>query len=664
MCGIAGFSGRFDDELLAAMNACVAHRGPDDDDTLLLDGVGLAHRRLSIIDLSASAHEPMGVRCRRCGVDSKADPPRGRWLVYNGEIYNYRELRRELESRGHEFFSKSDTEVLLHLYGDDGAAMLPRLNGMFAFALYDGARGEMLVARDGFGVKPLYYATTPRGFLFASELKAIIAAEDVSRELDPIAIHEYVAYLWSPAPRTPLRDVRKLAPGEAMIVRGGAIARQWTFYDLPYGQPPLDEPEDVIADRVRDTFREAVRRQLVSDVPVGAFLSGGLDSSAIVAMMRAEQPDAPIVCYTMDFRGGADSGAPDDLPYARRVAAHLGVDLRAIEGGPSMIDQLGRMVWHLDEPQGDPAPINSMLIADAAQRDGIKVLMSGTGGDDIFSGYRRHVALTHEVAWSWMPASLRARVARTARAVAAGNAHGRWMASSGGRRIAKALSAIDEPQDRRIASYFFWSVEELRRSLYAPALADALRGHDTAAPLLASLARIPNERDPLNRMLYLEARHFLADHNLNYTDKTTMAAGVESRVPFLDPDLVALAACIPSSMKQKGRTGKAIFKRAMEPLLPRDVIYRPKTGFGAPIRRWLKVELRDTVAELLAPDALRRRGLFDPNAVERLIALDRAGRVDGAYTIFALLCIEMWCRLFVDAPRPAARYATIGAVRG
>jgi asparagine synthase (glutamine-hydrolysing) len=659
MCGIAGFSGHFDAELLAAMNACVAHRGPDDADTLLLDGVGLAHRRLSIIDLSASAHEPMGVRCRCCGIDSKADPRRGRWLVYNGEIYNYRELRRELESRGHEFFSRSDTEVLLHLYAEEGPAMLPRLNGMFAFALYDGARGELLVARDGFGVKPLYYAQTPRGFLFASELKALLAAEDVGRELDLVALHEYVAYLWSPAPRTPLRDVRKLAPGEAMIVRNGSIERRWTFYDLPYGAPPLDEPEDALAERVRAALREAVRRQLVADVPVGAFLSGGLDSSAIVAMMRAEEPETPIVCYTMDFRGGADSGAPDDLPYARRVAAHLGVDLRVVEAGPSMIEQLGRMVWHLDEPQGDPAPINSMLIADAARRDGVKVLMSGTGGDDIFSGYRRHVALAHERAWSWMPAPLRARVARAARAVAAGDARGPWMASSLGRRVAKALTAIDEPRDRRIAAYFFWSVEELRRSLYAPAFADALRGHDTAAPLLESLARIPNERDPLNRMLYLEAKHFLADHNLNYTDKTTMAAGVESRVPFLDPDLVALAARIPSRFKQKGRMGKAIFKRAMEPLLPRDVIYRPKTGFGAPIRRWLKVELRDTVAELLSPDALRRRGLFEPRAVERLIALDRAGRVDGAYTIFSLLCIEMWCRLFVDAPRPAPRYATI-----
>jgi asparagine synthase (glutamine-hydrolysing) len=660
MCGIAGFAGRYDRALLERMTAAIAHRGPDDGDVLLLDGsrgrVGLGHRRLSIIDLSSAAHEPMGVRCSRCGVESDADAARGRWLVYNGEIYNYRELRAELEGRGHSFFSKSDTEVLLHLYAEEGTAMLARLNGMFAFALYDGAGsaelapGSMLIARDGFGVKPLYYAATERGLLFASELKAILAADDVSRELDLVAMHEYLAYLWSPAPRTPLLGVRKLAPGEAIVVRDGRIDRQWTFYELPYGEPPLQDSEEALAARVRETFQTAVRRQLVADVPVGAFLSGGLDSSSIVAFMRKEQPSEPIACYTIAFEGGvgSDRGAPADLPYARRAAAHIGVDLRVVEAGPSMIDQLERMLWHLDEPQADPAPINSMLIADAARADGVKVLMSGGGGDDLFSGYRRHVALGHEGAWAWMPAAARTRVARLARSVSAGSSRGAWMSSSSGRRIAKALSYIDAPDDARMASYFFWSVEELRRSLYTPRFADALRDHATEQPLLDSLARIPNERDPLNRMLYLETKHFLADHNLNYTDKTTMAAGVESRVPFLDPDLVALAARIPSRYKQKGRVGKSILKKAMEPLLPHDVIYRAKTGFGAPLRSWVSNELRGTIADVLAPDALRRRGLFDPAAVQRLIDLDAAGRVDGAYTIFALLCIEMWCRMFVD----------------
>lgn len=677
MCGIGGFSGAYDAELLTAMNGRIAHRGPDDADTLIVQHaegrVGLAHRRLSIIDLSQAAHEPMGVRCTRCGVDSHANPNRGRWLVYNGEIYNYRELRAELEGRGHSFHSKSDTEVLLHLYADEGAGMLPRLNGMFAFALYDGTGhrtdsrmkpGAMLVARDGFGVKPLYYAETQSGFVFASELKAVLLAHDVSRELDLLALHEYIAYLWSPAPRTPFRAIRKLAPGEAFIVRAGRVTDRWTFYDLPYGQEPLRESEDDIAEMVRETFERAVERQLVSDVPVGAFLSGGLDSSSIVAMMRKRHPDTPVPCYSIGFRGeSSDPGAPSDLPYARRVAEKLGVDLRVIELEYGMIGELERMIHHLDEPQGDPAPINSMLIADQARRDGVKVLMSGTGGDDIFSGYRRHAALRYERSWAWLPLPVRKRVARMARAVSTGTAPGGAMKRSLPRRIAKTFSHADEPGDRRIVSYFFWNVDALRRGLYSREFAEATKNYDTATPLLASLARIPDERDPLNRMLYLEGKHFLADHNLNYTDKTTMAAGVESRVPFLDPDLVSLAARIPSNLKQKGRLGKAIFKKAMEPYLPHDVIYRPKTGFGAPIRRWMSVELRPMVEELLSPDALRRRGLFDPAAVRRLIDDDAAGRVDGAYTLFSLLCIETWCRLFVDAPREATapRIETVSA---
>lgn len=680
MCGIAGFAGRYDTSLLVEMNRRIAHRGPDDADVLVLEQrgqrVGLAHRRLSIIDLSSAAHEPMGVRCQECGIDSGWNPSLGRWLIYNGEIYNYRELRAELERRGHTFHSKSDTEVLLHLYADEGTAMMRRLNGMFAFALYDGSGhrsdrrmgpGAVLLARDAFGVKPLYYAETASGMLFASELKAILAAPDVSRELDPIALHEYLAYLWSPAPRTPLLGVRKLAPGDALIVDGTRIVERFTFYELPYGQEAWRGSERDAVMLVRDTFEQAVERQLVADVPVGAFLSGGLDSSAIVAMMRRRRPDVAIPCYTIGFRGaeGSDPGAPADLPYAQRVASSLNVDLRVIELDYNMIDQLERMIYHLDEPQGDPAPINSLLIADQARRDGVKVLMSGTGGDDLFSGYRRHLALRYEPAWRWLPSPVLHRLARMARAISAGAGPGNLMGHSFPRRLAKTFSHADLSDDHRMASYFLWSVEEVRRGLYTPDLAHATAGHDTAWPLLESLSRIPTEKDPLNRMLYLEARHFLADHNLNYTDKTTMAAGVESRVPFLDPDLVSLAARIPSQWKQKGRVGKAIFKQAMEPYLPHDLIHRPKTGFGAPIRRWMTVELRPLLEDLLSPQSLRRRGLFDPAAVKNLIAADAAGAIDGAHTLFALLCIETWCRLFVDdsaASVPAAGLSEVATV--
>ncbi|MDH4132087.1 MAG: asparagine synthase C-terminal domain-containing protein, partial [Gemmatimonadota bacterium] len=299
-----------------------------------------------------------------------------------------------------------------------------------------------------------------------------------------------------------------------------------------------------------------------------------------------------------------------------------------------------------------PAPINALLIAERAREDGLKVLLSGAGGDDIFSGYRRHVALTHEGLWAWLPPTPRRGVATIARALASGSGPGGlrtpWL-----RRVTKSLCYADYPTDRRLASYFWWSTEQLRRGLYGPALAGPLGEVDTAGPLVESLARIPDEPDPLNRLLYLEGKHFLADHNLNYTDKMGMAAGVEVRVPLLDLDLIAMATRIPTGMKQRGREGKAIFKRSMEGLLPREVIYRGKTGFGAPIRRWLTVELRSMVEDTLAPGVLRRRGLFAPDAVARLIALDRAGRVDGAYTIFALMSLELWCRQFLDQPLSA-----------
>lgn len=660
MCGTAGFSGHFPPTLLFEMGQTLAHRGPDGHGEILLESrrtpVGLAHRRLAIIDLSTAAHQPMTTQCPLCGkAGGMESEGTGLWLTYNGEIYNYRELREELEAKGHCFHSKSDSEVLLHLYAEEGVAMLDRLNGIFSFAIYDGRptgqrdgmrRGDLFLARDGLGVKPLYYAETAKGFLFASEIKALLQDPELSRDLDHEALHYYLAYLWAPAPRTILKAVKKLPPGHAMIVRGGRIFRQWCFYDLPYGQPWLFASEGDIATELRNRLEEAVRRQMVSDVPVGAFLSGGLDSSAVVAMMRRVRPEYKPVCYCIGFSEGIEiEGNPADLPFARRVAAHLGVDLRVIEVQANMISHLERMLYHLDEPQADPAPINALLIAELARRDGIPVLLSGAGGDDVFSGYRRHWAFRMERLWAWLPLLVRRGLARMANH----SYSPPWPV----RRIGKALANADLPPEDRLIAYFYWSGDQLRRSLYSPELAHELQGIDTAAPLRASLRRIPDETAPLNRMLYLEAKHFLADHNLNYTDKMGMAAGVEVRVPLLDRDLVEFAARIPPSLKQKACVGKAVFKKAMEPYLPRDVIYRPKSGFGAPIRRWLANELRDMVDDVLSPKSLGQRGLFDPLAVQRLIAFDRAGKVDGAYMIFSLMCIELWCRIFVDRPVPS-----------
>jgi asparagine synthase (glutamine-hydrolysing) len=655
MCGIVGVQGDFPDGLLKRMTDSVAHRGPDGEGALWLDTpnerrTGLGHRRLAIIDLSAAGCQPMILRPQDAADDAALT------LVFNGEIYNYRELRAELAAAGHCFATQTDSEVLLHLYERDGLDMLNRLNGIFAFAIHDArthgrpagvGRGALFLVRDQAGVKPLYYCSTPQGFLFASEIKALLCHPGIARDIDPVALHEMLAYLWTPAPRTMLRAVRKLEPGCAMLVHRGSAVRHWRYYRLPYDGSRDPRPRAAIAAELTARVEQAVRRQLVADVPVGAFLSGGLDSSAVVAMMRRVQPDRRIQCFTIGFGDGADDeGNPADLPYARRVAKHLNVDLEEIRIDPTAINRLEEMVALLDEPQADPAPINALFIAERARAMGIPVLLSGAGGDDIFSGYRRHRALKFERRWGWLPRSARAAIQSAALRAAMGR--GKRQGSVLGRRLAKMFAHAGEDAERRLISYFWWSPEGLRRGLYSADFAAQVGAADAAGPLQASLAEIPAEHDPLQRMLFLETRHFLADHNLNYTDRAGMSAGVEVRVPLLDLELVDFAAKIPASMKQKGSEGKSIFKEAMLRVLPRDVIYRPKSGFGAPLRRWLRHELRARVEDTLDPAVLQRRGFFDPRAVRALIDDDRQGRIDGSYTIFALMCFELWCRRFID----------------
>lgn len=631
MCGIAGFLGSFEPSLLGRMSAALAHRGPDGEGSYFSsDGaVGLAHRRLAIIDLSPTGAQPM------------TDSATGVTIIYNGEIYNYRELRAQLTARGVRFFSHSDTEVILRLYLAYGRNALPMLNGIFALAIWDVRDRSLLLARDGVGVKPLYYAQTPSGLVFASELKALLACPEVDRTIDARAVWLYLTYLWCPTPYTMLSGVKKLEPGCALLVRDGRISERWRFYELPYPTPRFNDGREAAASAVRQALDEAVRRQLVADVPVGAFLSGGLDSSAVVAFAQRHVPDRRIQCFTIETAHSAkEEGFVDDLPYARRVAAHLGVELHTIRVGPEIVAHFERMVWHLDEPQADLAPLNALMISELAHSQGIKVLLSGAGGDDIFTGYRRHFALAQERWWTWLPQAVRARLAAAAGKLPAG--------SPFLRRVRRALGDAGLAEDERLASYFTWLRQAESAPLLSPTLRAQLEGWSPLVPLVDSLKAIEGEAQPLNRMLYIEAKHFLCDHNLNYTDKMGMAVGVEVRVPFLDPDLMRLAASLPPAFKQRGTQGKWILKRAMEPMLPRDVIYRPKTGFGVPLRRWLRHELREVVDDLLSERSIAARGLFDPIAVSRLRNMDAAGRIDAAYPLLSLCTIELWCRLFLD----------------
>lgn len=633
MCGIAGFSGSFDRSLLAKMNIIQTHRGPDDAGEWFdpVGGIGMAQRRLSIIDLSDSGHQPMW------------DATGTVVIIFNGEIYNYRELRETLCKADFVFNSHSDTEVLLNLYLHKGVEMLQLLNGIFAFAIWDTRSREIFVARDGVGVKPFYYADCPEGFVFASELKALLQVPSIGREIDSKAVQYYLTYLWCPAPYTILRKVKKLEPGYAAIVKNGRIARKWQFYDLPYHQAIESITAGEAIFNVEKTLRQAVERQMVSDVPVGAFLSGGLDSSSVAAFAQHSLADKKLQCFTIGFDDNKSTvceGIIDDLPYAQKVAQHIGVDLHTIYVGSDMINSLEKMIFHLDEPQADPAPINAFYICQLAREHGIKVLLSGAGGDDIFTGYRRHLALMQTKYWDWLPISLKSLIASAARKIP--------MNTTTGRRVSKVLQYADLTGNEILASYFYWIYPPYLNPLYGEMLRDELTAFSPAQPLLSSLSNLPVDTHPLNKMLYLEAKHFLCDHNLNYTDKMGMATGVEVRVPLLDPDLIDLTARLPVEYKQNGRVGKWIFKKAMEPYLPKEVIYRPKTGFGAPLRTWLKHQLRPVLDDVLSDSSLKNRGLFDSAGVKQLMERDRKGKVDAAYSIFSLLCIELWCRIFID----------------
>ena len=632
MCGIFGAIGPNAETLALKAQALLAHRGPDGSGSFFAPEarLGLAQTRLAIQDLGATATQPMTDSAERATI------------VFNGEIYNFRELRNQL-SDGYNFRSSGDTEVLLAAYLRWGDAMLGKLNGIFALAIYDHREQTVLLARDGLGVKPLYCLQTQSHFAFASEIKALLSVPDFDRSLDLQGVSQYLTYLYSPGQHTAFKSVRKFPPGHAVKIADGRKIREWSFYELPYGQDLTPFTVQGASAELRERLDTAIERQMVSDAPLGAFLSGGLDSSAICALAQRRLGSRRLDCFTIDVcsTAGAKEGFVDDLPYARLAAKALGVNLHVVEVERDKLVDLEKLVWHLDEPQADPAALNSFYICQLARQQGIKVMLSGAGGDDIFTGYRRHQALAFERYWQWLPA-----FARRSLAGLSGYAP---QATSWGRRTHKAFrQAALSPQERMVG-YFQWLEQDRLQGLWSREVKAAGVLPDPGAPLTEALRALPEGMPALNQMLSLE-RFFLTDHNLNYTDKMSMAAGVEVRVPFLDRDLIDFATRLPLDFKQRGRVGKWIFRQSMEGILPMEVIYRPKTGFGIPLRGWMTAKDNRIEADYLSRDSLARRGLFDPDAVQQLIGENRSGRIDASYPILALACVEIWCRQFVDAP--------------
>jgi asparagine synthase (glutamine-hydrolysing) len=662
MCGISGVVNCGDRETLLRMTNVQAHRGPDDSglwDRRFSDGsyIGLGSRRLAILDLSPFGHMPM------CNEDGTV------WMTYNGEVYNFAALRRELESKGHHFASQTDTEVIVHLYEQEGPECVKLLNGMFAFAICDlrTPTPTLYVARDHFGVKPFYYFHDGKRFAFASEIKALLQIPEIEAELDPESLHQYMTLLWVPDPKTMFRHILKLPAGHYATLRKGEL-KLTQYWDLTFplaGQTYLRSEAD-LAEEVRERFRRSVEGQMVSDVPIGAFLSAGLDSSSIVAMM-CRATTQPVRTYTITFPRKYRVGETtlDDPEVASRLARHLGCENQRIVVEPDVTDLLPRLVWHMDEPTADPAIITAYLVCREARKQAT-VLLSGVGGDELFAGYRKHVAHYWAQAYGRIPSI--ARLAAEAALAALPSLRGTPL--KGRLRLAKkmARSASRDAVDRFIANGTYLDGTQ-KSELYSAEMVAETSHSDPAGQHRAAFDRV-READFLHQMLYVDTKIFMTSLNLIYNDKMSMASSVEVRVPFLDRELAEFVAWnIPPHMKLKGffrPTTKYIFRKAMHGILPREVLQQPKAGFAAPVDYWLAHDLKEMVDDLLSPTQLRQRGLFQPAAVQRLVDEQRSGRQDWSMQLWQFLTLELWMQTFLDggARKFESEMAPSGQVAG
>ncbi len=632
MCGICGSVGRADGTLIEQMTRTLVHRGPDGEGTKVFPTVSgsvpaaLGHRRLSIIDTTERGAQPMPYAGDRY------------WITFNGEIYNYRELRGELEELGFSFKTETDTEVLLASFVAHGPGMLDRINGIFAFGIWDREESSLFLARDRLGVKPLYWARRDEELHFASEIKALLPAlppPSMRTEMLP----DYLRLLWVPDPDTLFEGVYKLPPGHWARFENGELNIH-KYWDLEFDIASHSETE--WAEMVRSKVFEAVHRQMVSDVPLGSFLSGGIDSSAIVAAMSTE--GEKVSTYTVGFSADdlAHEIVPDDVKFSRQVAEEFNTDYHEETLSPAIVDLLPKLIWHMDEPIADPACISTYLICSAA-REKMTVMLSGMGGDEIFAGYPRHLAarIGH---WSdILPKSVRKAIREFSEGRLTVGKPGRMRGPR--RNLMKLLRGIDaEPLERYLTYCSYYRPEELEKLM--PGLGE--QGHPDSLDRHRSYADRVSGEHWLNRILYTDMKTFLPCLNLAYTDKMSMAASTEVRVPLLDDEMVELAASIPPSLKLRRTTRKYIFKRSMDGVLPSDVIWRPKAGFGAPVRSWLSGDLKPMVDDLLSPATVAARGHFDPDEVQRLIAANESGQEDNALRIWALLTLELWQRKFID----------------
>jgi len=640
MCGVGGFlwTGKgqppFDPERnLWRMIGTLRHRGPDDQGVWQDDVCGLAHARLSIIDLSPAGHQPMG------SADGRV------WISYNGEIYNFMELRTQLEAKGYVFRSRSDTEVIIYGYLAWGERVFSRLRGMFAIALWDKAERKLLLARDRFGKKPLYYAYARNLLLFGSEIKALLTWPDLDRSPDYVAIDQYLTLEYVPAPRTAFASVSKLLPAHYLVAQqladGWRVGEPVEFWRLPAPTSATNRtrPAD-LAHELVERLTEAVKLRMISDVPLGAFLSGGLDSSAVVALMSRSN-SGPVKTFSIGF----PNKEYDETRYARMVAERYGTDHEEMIVEPDAIGVIPKLVWHYGEPFADPSAVPTYYVSQMTRRK-VTVALNGDGGDEAFMGYGRYDTCRSISRFDWMPRGMRklsmAGVRRLPQSVR--RRHGDRLSA-----FADLIAGSDRRASQRYAFTICYFMDFQKQQGYTEAMSDFLSGsvldllepYFDAAPTLVSGAN------------WADIHTYLPDDLMVKVDVASMAHGLESRSPLLDHVLMEWAMTIPESVKMAGGVTKALFKKAMEPYLPHELLYRPKMGFGCPIDHWLRAELKDMAYDVLLSDAATQRNIFRKDYVKQLLDEHVSGQNSHHTRLWALLMLELWFRVWIDQPAQA-----------
>ena len=617
MCGIAGVislnGSPVEIDWARQMCAAIVHRGPDDEGFYGDAHVALGMRRLSIIDLEGG-HQPVH------------NEDRSVWVVFNGEIYNYRQLRDDLLARGHTFYTASDTETIVHLYEEYGADCVTHLRGMFAFAVWDRRQRRLLLARDRLGIKPLFYARRGARLYFASEVKCLLQMPDIERRISWRATGHLFTFLSTPPDESIVAGVKKLPPAHTLIASMSGHVRTDQYWQLRF-QPDTRHDEASLADQLRDLVDASVREHLVSDVPLGAFLSGGVDSSAIVAAMT-RLGGRPVKTFSIGF---AEAGY-NELDYARVIAKRFGTEHHELVLEPDVLGVLDDVVWHLDEPFGDSSAIPTYMVSRLAAEH-VRVVLSGDGGDELFAGYDRYAVEQRERRYQRIPGVLRRAAGHVATSLPDGTR---------GRNFLRHHAL--EGWARYVDSATLFNAEQ-RLQLFKPDVARVLREEDPSRLLRLELER--GDRHWLSTLQASDIHRYLPLDILTKVDRMSMAHSIEARVPLLDHRIVEFAATIPPSMLLKGTTGKHLFKASLERTLPDEILRRPKRGFAVPLDRWFRGSLGPFLRTLLTSDESRRRGVFDTAYVSRLIDRHDRGRDLGLH-LWTLISFELWCRRFLD----------------